>query len=131
MVIEQNAKRPSRLRTIPLPSFAISTLKKHIARQAEERRVAGDAWRDRGQVFTSSIGTPIEPSYLIKHLHSVLKLLKIDRKRFHDLRHTAASLLLAQGATLHEVKEILGHSQIALTANLYGHAYTSVLAIQD
>ncbi len=43
------------------------------------------------------------------------------------VRHTAASLLLAQGATLHEVKEILGHSQIALTANLYGHAYTSVL----
>jgi integrase len=45
------------------------------------------------------------------------------RRRFHDLRHTAASLLIAQGATLHEVKEILGHSQIALTANLYGHAF--------
>jgi len=53
--------------------------------------------------------------------------MKIDQRRFHDLRHTAASLLLAQGATLHEVKEILGHSQIALTANLYGHACTSVL----
>ena len=89
--------------------------------------MADDAWRDHGLVFTSSIGTPIEPSNLIKHLDGVLKLLKIDRKRFHDLRHTAASLLLAQGATLHEVKEILGHSQIALTANLYGHAYTSVL----
>jgi integrase len=47
----------------------------------------------------------------------------MPRRRFHDLRHTSASLLIAQGATLHEVKEILGHSQIALTANLYGHAY--------
>jgi integrase len=52
-----------------------------------------------------------------------LKTLGIERRRFHDLRHTAASLLIAQGATLHEVKEILGHSQIALTANLYGHAF--------
>src|SRR5262249_54051549 len=93
----------------------------------EERRLADDTWREHGLVFTSTIGTPIEPRNLLRHMHRVMNVLKIDRRRFHDLRHTAASLLLAQGATLHEVKEILGHSQIALTANLYGHAYTSVL----
>jgi integrase len=60
---------------------------------------------------------------LVRHFHSVLKKLDIDQRRFHDLRHTAASLLIAQGATLHEVKEILGHSQFRLTADLYRHAY--------
>ncbi len=78
-------------------------------------------------MFCSNVGTPIEPSNLSRHFHAVLDSLKIDRRRFHDLRHTAASLLLAQGATLHDVKEILGHSQISLTSDLYGHAYTAVL----
>jgi integrase len=73
-------------------------------------------------VFTSTVGTPIEPRNLVRHLHAVLKTIGLKR-RFHDLRHTAATLLLAQGATLHDVKEILGHSQIRLTADLYGHLY--------
>ncbi len=127
IVIEQDAKRRTRLRSIPLPAFAIAALRRHLEWQDEERRLADDAWREHGLVFTSTIGTPIEPTNLRRHMHGVLRMLNIDRRRFHDLRHTAASLLLAQGATLHEVKEILGHSQIALTANLYGHAYTSVL----
>ena len=71
----------------------------------------------RDSVYTTSIGTPIEPRNLLRHFRQTLDVLKIDR------RHTAASLLLAQGATLHEVKEILGHSQIRLTADLYGLAY--------
>ena len=127
MVKERSAKRERSLRTIPLPPFAIAALRRHRENQELEREFAGQAWEENGLVFTSAIGTPIEPTTLRRHFKSVLKLLKIDSRRFHDLRHTAASLLLAQGATLHEVKEILGHSQIALTANLYGHAYTSVV----
>jgi integrase len=90
---------------------------------ALEREFAGDAWRERGLVFTSTIGTPMEPRNLVRHFHATLKSLGNERKRFHDLRHSCASWMISDGATLHEVKEILGHSQIALTANLYGHAF--------
>lgn len=127
MVARRAGKTDKSLRMIPLPSFAIAVLKRHLERRAQERAFAGESWKERGLVFTSTIGTPLQPSNVLRHFHGVLDALKIDRRRFHDLRHTAASLLLAQGATLHEVKEILGHSQIALTADLYGHAYTSVL----
>jgi integrase len=116
-----------RSRLIPLPKFAVEALQRHRDTQERERQFAGDAWKESGLVFTTRIGTPIEPRNAVRHFHAMLTTVKLGRHRFHDLRHTAASLLLAQGATLHEVKEILGHSQIALTANLYGHAYTSVL----
>jgi integrase len=127
MVTRRAGKNDKSLRMIPLPGFAIAALSRHREIQAQERAFAGEDWKERGLVFTTTIGTPLQPGKLLKHFHGALETLKIDRRRFHDLRHTAASLLLAQGATLHEVKEILGHSQIALTADLYGHAYTSVL----
>jgi integrase len=114
-------------RLIPLPTFAAEALQRHHQNQNRERQFAGEQWKESGLVFTSTVGTPLEPRNVVRQFHSLLDAVKIPRHRFHDLRHTAASLLLAQGATLHDVKEILGHSQIALTANLYGHAYTSVL----
>jgi integrase len=123
ILLERTAKTEKSLRTLPLPSFAVRALFEHKERQAEERAFAGEQWREHGLLFTSTIGTPIDPRNLVRHFHATLKALKIDRRRFHDLRHTAASLLLAQGATLHEVKDILGHSQIRLTADLYGHMY--------
>jgi integrase len=110
MVMQRVAKTEKSMRTIPLPGFAVAALLRHRQRQAEERQFAGDRWKEHGLLFASTIGTPIEPSNLRRHFHGILKTLGIDHKRIHDLRHTAASLLLAQGATLHEVKEILGHS---------------------
>jgi len=123
LLIERIAKTPKSLRMLPLPSFALRVLVEHKERQARERTFAGDAWREHGLVFTSSIGTPVDPRNLVRNFHGILKSLGIERRRFHDLRHTAASLLIAQGATLHEVKEVLGHAQIRLTSDLYGHAY--------
>jgi integrase len=123
LLIERIAKTPKSLRMLPLPAFAIRALIAHKEQQAQEREFAGDEWREHGLVFTSTVGTPIEPRNLVRHFHATLKAIKIDRRRFHDLRHTVASLLIAQGATLHEVKDILGHSQIRLTADLYGHIY--------
>lgn len=123
LLIERIAKTPRSLRMLPLPKFALRVLLEHKERQARERTFAGDDWREHGLVFTSTVGTPIEPRNLVRHFHATLKTLGIERRRFHDLRHTAASLLIAQGATLHEVKEVLGHAQIRLTSDLYGHAY--------
>jgi integrase len=123
LLIERSGKTQKSLRTIPLPLFAIRVLAEHKALLAKERSFAGELWKEHGLVFSTKTGTTIEPRNLVRHFHATLALVKVDRCRFHDLRHTAASLLIAQGATLHEVKEILGHTQIRLTADLYGHAY--------
>ena len=120
-------KTEASARAIPLPTFAVEALARHRDGQAAEREFAGDRWTETGLVFTSTIGTPLEPRNVLRQFQSLLDVVEIPRRRFHDLRHTAASLLLAQGATLHEVKEILGHSQIAITANLYGHGYVEVM----
>ena len=126
-LVINDPKTESSQRSIPLPVFAIEGLKRHLERGERERAFAGERWKDTGLLFTTMSGTALEPRNVVRHFHKVLNTLKLPHHRFHDLRHTAASLLLAQGATLHEVKEILGHSQIAVTADLYGHAYVSVM----
>ena len=73
------------------------------------------------------IGTPVEPKNLHRDFVRVLKVAEVPRIRFHDLRHSAASLLLAQGVPLRMIMEQLGHSSIALTANTYAHVMPSAM----
>lgn len=109
-------------RTLALPAFAVTALRAHKVRQLEERVRLGAHWRDTGFIFTSSVGTPLEARNVVRHFHAVQARIGIrPRRRFHDLRHSAASLLLAQGEDLRGIMELLGHSQISLTANLYAH----------
>jgi integrase len=108
-------------RTVNLPRFAVSALKAHRARQLQERLVAGTRWQDRGLVFTSTIGTPLDGWQVHRRYHELLSKAGVPRKRFHDLRHTAASLLFAQGVEPRVVMEILGHSRIATTLDIYTH----------
>ena len=108
-------------RTLPLPAVLLAALKTHRTRQLEERLAAGPAWKDQGLVFPSTVGTPIEPRNLTRHFKNVLQSAGLPNIRFHDLRHTAASLLVAQGVHPRVVMEILGHSQISLTMNTYAH----------
>jgi integrase len=108
LLIERKGKNSKSLRTIPLPRFAIRALSEHKELLSGERNLAGDKWQEHGLVFSTKTGGPIEPRNLVRHLHATLALVKIDRCRSHDLRHTAASLLIAQGATLHEVKRFSG-----------------------
>jgi integrase len=72
-------------------------------------------------VFTSSIGTPLEPRNANRVFTDLLKTAGLRSNRFHDLRPTCASLLLAQGVSPRVVMETLGHSAIAVTMNTYGH----------
>jgi integrase len=72
-------------------------------------------------VFTSRIGTPLEPRNLECAFTEILAAAKLPRVRIHDLRHTAATLLLAQGVHPRVVMELLGHSGIAITMNTYSH----------
>lgn len=76
---------------------------------------------DSGLVFTTAIGTALEPRSVIRGFRELLATAKLPAVRFHDLRHTAATLLLAQGVDPRTIMETLGHSQISLTLNTYSH----------
>jgi len=108
-------------RTIRLPQVAVSALLRHRARQEQERQFAGERWHETGHVFTTTIGTPLEGPTVTHRFQLALKAAGLPRFRFHDLRHTCATLLLAQGVAPRLIMEILGHSQIAVTMNLYAH----------
>ncbi len=108
-------------RTVTLPASAVAALRVQRTRQLEARLLAGARWQDEGFVFTSTIGTPLEPSNVVAHLHRLLADAGLPRQRFHDLRHCAASLLLAAGVAPRTIMGILGHSQISLTMNTYAH----------
>ncbi len=88
-----------------------------------ERLVAGSRWQDTGHVFARTIGTPIEAARVTRSFALALALGRagLPHIRFHDLRHAAATFLLAQGFTLEDVKNLLGHSSIVLTSNTYEH----------
>lgn len=114
-------------RTLPLPEFAVKALRTHRARQIQERLVAGSDWKETGHVFTTTVGTPMDERKVHCEFKRALSRAGLAPKRFHDLRHTAASLLLAQGVHPRTVMETLGHSQISLTLNTYSHVMPSVL----
>jgi integrase len=114
-------KTASSTRTLPLPETLVDALKVHEQRQQVER-AESDAWRDQGLVFPSEVGTPISGRNLLRHFKSVLKRVGLPQTiRFHDLRHSCATFLIAQGVHPRVVMEILGHSQISVTMNTYGH----------
>jgi integrase len=77
-------------------------------------------------VFTSAVGTPLDCSNVGRYFRRILKRAELPRIRFHDLRHSCASLLLAQGMHPRVVMEILGHRPIALTLNTYSHVFPSL-----
>ena len=108
-------------RTLCLPSVAVQSLRDHRVRQLEERLSAGDRWQDHGLVFCTSRGTPICAVNLSREYHRLLKRTGIRRIRFHDLRHTCATLLLVQGVAPRVIMDLLGHTQISTTMDIYAH----------
>ncbi|HHW17738.1 MAG TPA: site-specific integrase [Firmicutes bacterium] len=115
-------------RTIILPAVAIAALKKHRGRQLEERLKLGEAWQDWDLVFYSEIGTPLNESNVRnRSFYPLLEKAGLPRIRFHDLRHTCATLLLAQGVHPKFVQEQLGHSQISVTLDTYSHVTPSMM----
>lgn len=113
-------------RTMYLPSTCVDALRRHRARQIEERLLAGELWREQGLVFTTAIGTPIDPRSLSRVFMGLCMKAGLGKRRLHDLRHTCASLLLAQGVHPRVVMETLGHSGIALTMDTYSHVMPSL-----
>jgi integrase len=108
-------------RMVTLPASAISALRVQRDRQAFARPKAGDHWQEWDLVFPSSVGTPLNPSNVVHRFQTLLAEAGLPRQRFHDLRHCAASLLLAGGVAPRTIMGIMGHSQISLTMNTYAH----------
>jgi len=118
--IEELKSRSSR-RSLKIPEIALSGLKAHRLRQAEERLAAGLEWHDTGFVFTTRWGTPPAPRFVARSFKRILRLADLPHTRVYDLWHTCATLLLVQGVHPRVVMEILGHSPISLTMNTYSH----------
>ncbi len=104
-----------------MPGVVVTALRAHRTRQLEERLAAGGAWEDSGLVFTTPLGTAMDPRAATRDYQALLVLAELPSVRFHDLRHTAATLLLAQKVDPRTIMETLGHSQISLTLNTYSH----------
>jgi integrase len=115
-------KTQASTRCLPLPDLFIAALQAHRTAQALERAAAETDWIEHDLVFPSQRGTPTEPRNLIRHFKRALSVAGLPETiRFHDLRHSCATFLIAQGVHPRVVMEILGHSQISVTMNTYGH----------
>jgi integrase len=119
-------KTSSSRRSVPLPRVCVEALEAHRRTQEEERRALGAAWHDSGLVFTTPLGTPIDPRNVIRALNSLCERAGVRRIRVHDLRHTCATLLLVQGVHPRVVMEVLGHSRISVTMDVYTHVVSAV-----
>jgi integrase len=114
-------KTGSSRRSIALPASCIAALRRHKVRQNAERLRLGAAWQDRGFVFTNASGGPLHVNSLMDRFARLVACAGVPRIRFHDLRHTCATLLLAEGVHPKIVQERLGHSDISMTLNRYSH----------
>ncbi len=118
MFVEPKSRRSRRTVTLPAPVLAL--LKRHRTQQKVEQ-VESARWRDHQLVFCTPIGTPLDGSNVRKHFATHLAAADLPAIRFHDLRHSAASLLAVRGVSQRVVMEILGHTQMATTSNVYTH----------
>jgi integrase len=122
----QTTKTKAGERVLMLDDDLLAVLRMHRKNLAEERLLSGASWKDKlNLVFVSDTGGPIHVSCLLDHFRQALKRAGLPAIRFHDLRHTAATLMLANGEPLVTVSKILGHSSPAVTATIYAHALDS------
>ncbi len=110
-------------RRVSLTKGAVDALRGHLARQLEEIDRAGSLWQENGLVFASETGRPLDRRSVTTHLFKpLLKRAGLPAKtRFHDLRHTCATLLLTKNVNPKVVSEMLGHSSISITLDTYSH----------
>ncbi|MGJ6968392.1 tyrosine-type recombinase/integrase [Streptosporangium sp. G11] len=120
LVITELKTRKSR-RTLCLTPELVDALKRHRATHNAERLQAGEEWTEHGLIFPSMLGNPSDPD-TFSHLFSKLaRKAGLGHWHPHELRHSGASLMLAQGTPLHVVSDVLGHASIAITKDVYGH----------
>lgn len=123
---ETEPKTRSSRRVIVLPAMVVEALRKHRVQQEKNRIEADEKWIERGLVFCTEIGDFVIPDYADRELHKLLVAAGLPDIRFHDLRHSAATMLLVAGVHPKVVQERLGHSTIAMTMDTYSHVVPSM-----
>ncbi|MBQ4036816.1 MAG: site-specific integrase [Clostridia bacterium] len=123
IVQKDRTKTKSSHRSLPLVPPFEELLHRLRAQQAQNRLLCGDAYnREYSEyIYVNEIGELVKPGYITQHFPIVLKNNSMRKIRFHDLRHSCASLLFANGVSLREIQEWLGHSDISTTSNIYTH----------
>jgi integrase len=119
--VEDEPKTKSSRRKIALPQLVLDALKQHKINQDTMKQKAGSKWKNLDLVFPNTVGNYQEVNYRNKMFLRFLKEAELPPMRFHDLRHSAATILLSQGVNAKIVQEILGHSNIKTTLGVYGH----------
>ncbi|MFB6534344.1 tyrosine-type recombinase/integrase [Streptomyces noursei] len=120
-VLYDDDPKSRRRRAVPLPALCIAPLRWHRMRQANVRAKAGEKWQESGYVFTTRTGRPVEPRNVYRSFTRVADSADLRVIRLHDARHGTATLLTAAGVAPRVVMEILGHSQISITMDVYTH----------
>ncbi len=123
-LVEPKTKRSKR--TLALPGIAVRELRDHNWRQNVEREKGGPGWNSMALVFTTIAGEPLDGTVVTHQFHKILERVGIPQRRFHDLRHSCATLLQAQDVSPRVAMEILGHSNIAVTMNIYTKVVTAL-----
>lgn len=124
--VESEPKTSTGRRKVVLPQFALEALRKHKAEQDEARRKKGTTWHEHNLVFCNTTGGFQDTRYLGKIFHNLLKEAELPNIRFHDLRHSAATILLSMDVHPKVVQELLGHSNISVTLDIYSHILPSM-----
>jgi integrase len=127
-VIVKFPKTTKSRRTLRVPTSLLDALARHRHAQELERTAAGARWTESGIVFVSMVGTPLDARDVLSIWHHLLDDAGLERRAFQVSRHTAISLLIAEGVPLKVVQEVAGHSQLSTTADIYGHLYPEAFA---
>ena len=121
----RHPKTPGSRRTLDIPpvTVTVEALREHQLKQREQRRLADSSGKEQKLIFTTRLGTPVDTTNVLHRFHLILEHAGIAKMRFSDLRHTHASLLIAEGVYPKKIAERLGHASIKLTMDLYGHLF--------
>ena len=119
ILLEPKTKKS--IREIPLSEEAVKVLKIHKRKQNEQKMLYRDIYQDNGVVFAKADGSFEDPREVLRRFHKILKKAGVRKCRFHDLRHTFASILLNEGESMKVIQELLGHSTITTTMDIYSH----------
>ena len=120
-VEKDKTKNATSYRSFPLVPDAVEIFREAKQAEQENRRLFGREYQENAYVFKWEDGRPYSPDYITGKFPVLLEKYGLPHIRFHELRHSCASLLINAGFTLKDVQEWMGHADIKMTANIYGH----------